>query len=96
MLEYLKNQFSDMPEPTGKSLADELKDERNHAKKVMKEKTKALRNFSKKVERAKTKAKQLSDDGLVFEYLRRKTEQQARANAKAKKQAAQAAKASQS
>ena len=54
------------------ALMDRLKTERAAAQQVVKEKSMEIRNLLRKVARLQTKSKQMSDDGLLLEYRRRK------------------------
>ena len=54
----------------------DLVSERNAAKNVVEAKSKEVKLFTRKVARLSKKAKQLTDDGLLLEYARRKKAKQ--------------------
>ena len=54
------------------TMIQQLKTERAAAQQIVKEKTNAIRNLLRKVARLAVKGKQMSDDGLLLEYRRRK------------------------
>ena len=71
------------------ALMEKLKTERSAAQQVVKEKTNEIKNLLRKVDRLQKKSKQMSDDGLLLEYRRRKM---AKAKAAASKRARKNAK----
>ena len=67
------------------ALMEKLKTERAAAQQVVHEKTMEIRNHLRKVARLQTKSKQMSDDGLLLEYRRRKLAKAKAAQSKAAK-----------
>ena len=64
------------------TMIDRLKAERAAAQQVVKEKTNEIRNLLRKVARLASKGKQMSDDGLLLEFRRRKLQKAKAAQSK--------------